>query len=80
MRSRGRLHKTKLPTFTEWLEARGWVKQDTKDYYEVLRMRWPNDKSVEPLLVHKKMEVKEHYTTWGISETLLSQWFRETKT
>ena len=76
MRSRNRLHKTKLADFRVWLEARGWKDEPTKDFYEVLRMSWPGE---APLLVHRKNELKEHYTTWGISETLMGQWLREKK-
>ena len=74
-RSRNRLHKSKLEDFTKWLETRGWVKQITKDYYEVLRMV----KGKETLLIHTKLELKEHYTTWGASNTELNIWLRERK-
>jgi len=82
MRSRSTLHKSKLDDFAQWLERRGWQHEEPLGY-EVLRMRWP--KELPPLstsmllLVYRKNEVKEHYTTYGIAQDLLIQWLRERK-
>ena len=73
MRSRARLHKNKLNDFIPWLINRGWVEQDGKGCYEVLRM--VKDDSV--LIVHEKLDAKEHYTTWGYSNSELDIWIKE---
>jgi hypothetical protein len=77
--SRSLLHKPTLDAFTRWLENLGWEVQPTKGCYEVLRMTHPKDESPKlgPLLVHRKSEIKEHYTTHGISEDLVRKWIRE---
>ena len=73
MRSRSRLHKSKLSEFKSWLESRDWNEEPTKDFYEVLRMK----RMGETLLVHRRNDVKEHYTTWGASDRELSVWLRK---
>lgn len=73
-RTRDTLHISKLDEFAEWLRSRGWVKEKTKGAFEVLRMRF--DKS-NILIIHKKMEAKEHCTTFGIGTQLVHKWLRD---
>lgn len=74
MRSRCTLHKTKLADFQRFCEGRGWLAETPKGAYEVLRMRHPG--RVDPLIVHSRIEAKEHYTTWGESANELRAWMR----
>lgn len=78
MRSRCRLHKTKLCYFVTYLKGLGWQEAKLTSCWEVLRMKHPKYKGV--LLVYDRIEAKEHFTTHGIAEELLSQWLREMKT
>lgn len=74
MRSRNRLHKSKLQDFKEWLETKDWT-QEQKRGNEVLRMKHPT-KGL--LFVHERHR-SDHYTTWGTSDRMFSQWRREFK-
>jgi hypothetical protein len=67
--SRWRLHKTKLQEFKAFCESIGWYPVPTKSDFEVLRMR--NVDVRDPLIVHTRLNVKEHLTTHGESEKLL---------
>jgi len=73
-RSRNRLHKTKLKEFSDWLLWHGWAPEKCKGFYEVLRMRHPDQK--ELLLVYDRNDAKEHYTTFGISNDMLNKFLR----
>ena len=75
MRSRNRLHKSKLTQFSNWLEWHGWTPEKTKGLYEVMRKR----KGDELLLVYDRNEAKEHYTTYDVSERELSRWLNQRK-
>lgn len=70
------LHQSKLSDFTQWLENRGWTKEELKGEFEVLRMKWNNG---PPLLVFRRIDAKEHYTTYGISQDLVKQFIKEWK-
>lgn len=81
-RSRNLLAVNHLQPFTEFCEKLGWVKVDTKGFYEVLRMRRDDEK--DPLIVHGKlntigMKYCAHYTTWGNSQRLCLAYLKSKK-
>lgn len=63
--SRSKLSVTKLTEFHSHCLARGWSTQPTKGEYEVLRMSHPDKVGV--LLVHRRMDDREHLTLSGHS-------------
>lgn len=75
MRSRCLLHKNKIDEFAKWLFERGWKKEDTKGFYEVLRMRHPRHK--DPLIVYYRLNAKEHLTVHGVALEMSRQFVRE---
>ena len=75
MRSRCTLHKTKLAEFQAFCETRGWQAETPKGPYEALRMRHADRR--DPLIVHDRIEAKEHYTTWGESSRELTKFMRQ---
>jgi hypothetical protein len=77
MRSRCTLHKSKLAEFQNFCEANGWQPEHHKGAYEVLRMRHADRR--DPLIVHSRLEAKEHYTTWGESSRMLARFIRSKK-
>lgn len=77
MRSRCTLHKTKLAEFQTFCESQGWQAQPPKGAYEILRMRHADRR--DPLIVHDRLEAKEHYTTWGESSRMLTRFIRTKK-
>lgn len=72
MRSRCTLHKSKLAEFEAFCTGRGWLSEAPKGDYEVLRMRHPA--MAQPLIVHTRLDAKEHLTTWGESDRMLNAW------
>ena len=58
MASRNILHRSKLENFKEYLISKGWVIQDTKGLYEVLRAVTP-DVMKRPLIIYSGRS-KEH--------------------
>ena len=79
MRSRSTLHMNKLQEFTEWLTSKGWVYQEMKSPYEVLRMTRKGKYGNKTLIVHQRGSATEHLTTWGPSAVALEQWLKERK-
>lgn len=76
-RSRCELRKDALAAFQEFCEHFGWVAQDCKGEYEVLRMRHPDIS--EPLIVHKRLKtacgnVPHYLTTWGQSQRMATEY------
>lgn len=81
-RSRCNLHVSRLPEFIEFCESLGWKQEDTKDYFEVLRMRHPQE--AKPLIVHTRLATcrgnePTHYTTWGIGDLLTTKFIAHRK-
>lgn len=60
MAQRNLLHRTKLEDFKKYLVKNGWVMQDTKGTYEVLRAVNPEVQK-RPLIVYDGKS-KEHYS------------------
>jgi len=58
MASRNILHRNKLESFKEYLISKGWVMQDTKGIYEVLRAVNPKVMK-RPLIIYSGRS-KEH--------------------
>jgi hypothetical protein len=76
-RSRNTLHVDKLADFTAWLIGKGWLQQEKKGPYEVLRMTRRGKYSNKTLIVHKKLESERYCTTLGESEHAVQQWLKE---
>ena len=73
-RSRCLLHKSKLTEFTTWLKNIGWVQEETKGVYEVLRMRHTTQ---GVLLIYDRSTATEHYTTFGVGTRLVHTWLHK---
>lgn len=73
MRQRDLLHVNHLAAFLAFCEEHGWTVQATKGGYEVLRMTKPGEPA--PLLIHRRDEVREHYTAWGIGLTMAQKFY-----
>lgn len=76
MANRCLLHKTKLECFKKWLIKDGWIIEDTKDFYEVLRATKPHKK---PVLIFQRNDLKEHYTVQSIYVGLVYQFIKDCK-
>jgi hypothetical protein len=75
MADRATLHLSKLKEFAEWATTRGFVREEPKDCYGVLRLRH-RDKGV--VVYYKRAGAKEHATaTAGLGESLVRQWLRD---
>ena len=57
MAIRNKLAISKIDDFEKWLIDNGWIIEQPKGFYEVLRAR----KVREVLIIYKKLEDKEHY-------------------
>jgi ABC-type Na+ transport system ATPase subunit NatA len=75
MAERRLLHKNKLDLLKEWLSAKGYEIQATKDFYEVLRAK----KDKNTVIIFRKNDVKEHLTVQQKDHALIRQFIRETK-
>lgn len=69
--TRNRLHQNKLTAFTEYLVQNNWTQVPLKSEYEVLRMRSPEYR--DPLIVYRRDNAKEHLTTHGVADKMLSK-------
>lgn len=58
MATRNILHRSKLESFKEYLVSKGWIIQDTKGIYEVLRAVNPEVRK-RPLIIYNGKS-KEH--------------------
>lgn len=78
MASKNLLHRSKLEEFKEWLEKNyGWVIQDTKGIYEVLR--WSKGEYGEPMKIIFNGKSKEHYTCNEASIPYVKKFISESK-
>lgn len=68
--SRNRLHQNKLQAFADFCNEQGWSHVPLKSPFEVLRMRNPGVR--DPLIVYKRLEAKEHLTTHGPADAMVS--------
>lgn len=80
--SRSRLHVNSLDQFAQFCESHGWVREEPKGFYQVLRMRHPS--CLDPLIVHKRLTNSAgnelvHLTLHGHSETMVSRYLRYKK-
>ena len=80
MRARNLLHKNQLEDFASWLEKRGWIRNDPKGEYEVLRM-WHRQHK-QPIIVHEKLATNaggtvQHLTVWGMGLGLSKKFIAE---
>lgn len=73
MARRNLLHVTKLDAFAAWAETQGYVREDTKGDYEVLRLRFTGK---PPVLFYRKSHTIEHVTAQRAGETLVHRWLR----
>lgn len=58
------LHQSSLKEFKQFMVSRGWIEEDVKGQYEVVRFRHKNYK--EPVMVFFRLDEKEHFTVFGI--------------
>jgi hypothetical protein len=74
-RSRSLLAMSKLEEFAEWAIADGFVREETKGEYEVLRLRWPK---MQPFIYFKRTGA-QHATSQAEGTQLVSRWLRSIK-
>lgn len=72
MRSRNALHVNSLEDFARFCESDGWLREDTKGEWEVLRMVKEGKRG--PLLVYKGAQNPEHFTIEGHSYMMFAEW------
>lgn len=70
------LHKTKLEDFKAWLIKDGWIIENPKGLYEVLRATKTQRK---PLIVFEKDNSKQHYTIQDKYVGLVYQFIKDKK-
>lgn len=73
MRDRALLHVSKLDRFAEWAIAQGYVREQTKGVFEVLRLRKPDG---HPVIFYTRNDAKEHVTAHGAGYELVRRWLR----
>lgn len=71
-RSRSLLAMFKLEEFAAWAIADGFVREDTKGEYEVLRLRWPK---MQPYIYFRRIGA-QHVTSQAEGTQLISRWMR----
>lgn len=59
MAVRSMLHHSHIKPLKKWLINDGWIIQNTKGFYEVLRATKDGKR---PLIVYTKLNAKEHYS------------------
>lgn len=77
MADRSRLHITKLEDFKKWLIKDGWVIEEPKGTWEVLRARKENRRN--PLIVYCKMNAKEHLSVMDRDSGVIGAFLRDSK-
>jgi len=79
MTIRSDLHVNKLGDFALYLMCNGWVAEEPRGEWEVLRMRHKDTPS--PLLIHKSKHttVSGHLTLHGSSDRWYRKWRRALK-
>lgn len=77
MADRSRLHITKLEDFKEWLIKDGWVIEEPKGQWEVLRARKEGRRN--PLIVYCKMNAKEHLSVMDRDRGVIGTFLRDSK-
>lgn len=77
-RSRSLLALSKLEEFAAWAIADGFVREDTKGEYEVLRLRWAekiNGHRMQPYIFYKRIGA-QHVTSQAEGTQLVSRWLK----
>ena len=74
MARRNLLHVSKLDVFAAWAATQGYVREDPKGDYEVLRLRRAGK---PPVLFYRKLDAVEHVTAQDDGETLVHRWLRQ---
>lgn len=77
MANRHKLHISKLEDFKKWLVKDGWEIEDPKGIYEVLRAR--KFGRINPLIVYRKAEVKEHLSIMDRDSGVVGAFLRDCK-
>lgn len=78
-RSRSLLSLSKLEEFAAWAIADGFVREETKGIYEVLRLRWGqkiDGRKMQPYIFFKR-DGAQHATTQAEGTQLVSRWLKE---
>lgn len=73
MAIRNLLHKTKLEDFKQWLIKQGWIIQEPKGFYEVLRV----SRDKETIIIFEKLDSKEHYTVQDNSLDMVRAYLKQ---
>lgn len=77
-RSRSMLALSKLEEFAAWAIADGFVREDTKGEYEVLRLRWGQKIDgirMQPYIFYKRIGA-QHATSQAEGTQLISRWLK----
>ena len=70
-RDRATIHMNKVPEFKEFLVTLGYVMEETKGPYEIIRARL----GVKPPVIFHKRDRTNHLTVWGREGQSLSARF-----
>lgn len=73
--NRDLIHISKLDEFSTFLTSRGWVLEEPKGAFVVLRARHP--KVAEPLVFYKRAHTDHLTCQYGLQATLAEQFIRE---
>lgn len=77
-RSRNMLALSKLEEFAAWAIADGFMREDTKGEYEVLRLRWGqkiDGHKMQPYIFYKR-DGAQHATSQAEGTQLVSRWLK----
>jgi len=81
-RSRNMLHESKIEEFAAWAVADGFVREDTKGTYEVLRLRWGqkiDGRKIQPYIFFQR-DRSCHATSQAEGSQLVARWLRSKTT
>jgi hypothetical protein len=77
-RSRSLLAISKLEEFAAWAIADGFVREETKGEYEVLRLRWAekiNGQRMQPYIFFRR-DGAQHATSQAEGTQLVARWLK----
>lgn len=73
---RGLLSFSRLEEFATWAQSKGYTREPTKGDFEVLRLRYPDEK---PVIIYAKSSATEHLTVMGRDHKMVRAFIRETR-
>ncbi len=71
------LHLSKLDEFAEWAKSKGYLREETKGTYEVLRLR--HYEGGKPLLFYARASAVEHASSQRDGLVLVRRWIKAKK-